>query len=589
MKKCKKKLAVLLSTFQVFGLKCNVKGMFSNVGSGAGPKAVGEIFNRLKLSNEELEKIKFNILKKFQDGYVELSEDDLAFLDNERLHPTKENKLLKIQYIESIREIYENTHDMMIKMGIPENTMLGDVRNFKSWDSIGITDSNQKDRIARSMAYVRVFAKQQTWEAATGISNAVGVKVLKFCGLLGAELVVLSLGIRGAGRVIDRYFEHWNKNKDQKEYDDLQKKQYGNSAIDYNKDWLDIDRGIVNLANASLHNYNEIMRMKELIHGFYVAHQIKFRKSTSNAETNNKVINTQNADQKAKSRCLIISTSGEPGSGKTSFSRSFAKLAGADSPTVISLNSFDKENKNLSVAQQVNGMWWMGSQERGHFEYGPIVSTFMHNMGFMKAPIIVVDEFDKSPDALVDVLWDASDSGSFNIAGKQVECDGAIIFLIQNSELSDRKSLSEGKNQKLEALLGRVEQFYFCASNKESYKNSLKIMLEELAPELEENYKIKFKWNDKALNFLIEKCIEDNKSMRAIETCKNLVISVVDSTLNVNKKEKENKNKIEEKINNNDKETFVLELSYDEPTSSLYCKKIFDVTDKKILGNVHPD
>ena len=574
MKKIQKNLAVLLSAFQVFGLKYSARGMLSNLGSVAGAKAVDKLFDKLDISDEDVKKVKNKVLSILSVGYVELSDEELAALDNERLHPTKENRLLKLQYIRSTREIYENTYDMLMQMGIPENSMLGDIRNFKSWDSISVTDPRQKDRIARSMAYVRVFAKQQTMEAATSISNTVGTKVLEFIGFLGTELIVISLFIQAVMKVMERYFEHWNKSKDQKEYDNLQRKQYGDSAIDYNKDWLDINKGIVNLANASLHNYNEIMRMKELIHGFYVAHKIKFEQNIKKQNANNAEINKK-INKKSKSNCLIISISGDPGSGKTSFARAFAKLAGADSPTVISLNSFDKENKNLSVAQQVNGMWWMGSQERGHFEYGPIVSTFKHNLGPMRAPVIIIDEFDKSPDALIDMLWDASDSGSFNIAGKQVECDGAIIFLIQNSKLSDRKSLSEGKNQKLEALLGRVEQFNFCASSKESYENALKIMLEKLTPELEENYEIKFKWDIKALNFLVEKCIKDNKAMRSIETCKNLVVSVVDSALNADEEEKN------KEINGN-KKISVLELSCDEAASRLFCKKIFGVSDKKL-------
>ena len=133
-----------------------------------------------------------------------------------------------------------------------------------------------------------------------------------------------------------------------------------------------------------------------------------------------------------------------------------------------------------------------------------------------------------------------------------------------NTSLLDNPNISQNKMLK-DSIGRRIHEFYFRNPDKESYKIALIRMLKKLTPEINKKYGTKFKYTDKSLEFLVEKCVKDNIAMGSIENCKLLVLSVVDSIFRKSEGKKPSS----------------LELSYDEATSSLFCKKIFDENNKK--------
>ena len=293
---------------------------------------------------------------------------------------------------------------------------------------------------------------------------------------------------------------------------------------------------------------NEII---ELVHGYYVGVQLSIQDFSDAAREKTK---------EDENKGLLISISGEPGSGKTSFCKKLARILGAVNPVSIGLDSFDVSNKQVSAVQQISGQWWVGSPNRGHYEYGPLVSVALHN----EYPIWIQDEADKSPIELLNVLWNIGDSASFKVAGKEKKCKGTIVLMPLNTSLLDNPNISQNKMLK-DSIDRRIHEFYFRNPDRESYKIALIRMLRKLTPEINKKYGTKFKYTDKSLEFLVEKCVKDNIAMGSIENCKLLVLSVVDSMFRKSEGKKPSS----------------LVLSYDEAASSLFCKKNFDENNKK--------
>ena len=561
MKKHSKKLAALLSAFQFFGSGAQkTRGMElagKLIALVADPNKLKEFPKNLNqaFSDPEFETAIKEVVGKIKraigsNKVVDLNDNIINTAYQEIFNPTKNNKTFRYDFAKELQKVWNSGYNEAMNYGLPEETLIGGITGIKSLEDMGYKTDKEKEKAAKCWAIIKCLEKQKTLISADTMAHVIGKGAIQTLGVFTLEVAAAVLGIKYGTQQIDRFMDSRACKSEQREFDRKMKEQMGDSSVDFTKSWEKVEKELSELRDEYPHNKDVINEIIELVHGYYVGVQLSIQDSDAAGEK------TKDDEDKG----LLISISGEPGSGKTSFCKKLAKILGAVNPVSIGLNSFDVSNKQVSAVQQINGKWWVGSPNRGHYEYGPLVSVALHN----EHPIWIQDEADKSPIELLNVLWDISDSATFEVAGEKKKCKGTIVLMPLNTSLLDNPNISQNKMLK-DSIGRRMHEFYFRNPDRESYKTALIRMLKKLMPEINKKYGTKFKYTDKSLEFLVEKCVKDNIAMGSIENCRLLVLSIVDSMFRKSEGKKPSS----------------LELSYDEAASSLFCKKIFDENNKK--------
>lgn len=359
------------------------------------------------------------------------------------------------------------------------------------------------DKKLKEYAYAGDFAQvayQEIWEYAGKyllIERCVKYG-LKLSAELAAASLLVTVGVKYAlhranksEQARRKKVEYDRKMKNQNDFDEMMKRINGHSSINYDKPWNEIEEIFEKLKDKAPHNAESIEKIKIKIKDFY-----------SQSKANN------------FSKCIGISVNGTPGCGKTSFFLELMKNLGAEQPVIIGPADFDVDHKFLNVNQQVSGKWHIGSNERGYYAYGKLVAAIKHN----EHPIIIVDELDKLPKSLRTLLWNAFKTGEIEIEGKKQSCKGAIFLFPCNQPLDDETK--------------RISEFQFNTPNKESYKKALAKILTQIASFAKEKYKLDLEYSDSILDWMAQKCVNDDEGMRSIKVCKRFINSAIEVKYN---------------------------------------------------------
>lgn len=359
------------------------------------------------------------------------------------------------------------------------------------------------DNKLKEYAYAEDFAQvayQEIWEYAGKylFKERIINYSIKLIAELAAASLLVTIGVKYAlhranksEQARRKKVEYDRKMKNQNDFDEMMKRINGHSSINYDKPWNEIEEIFEKLKDKAPHNAESIDKIKIKIKDFY-----------SQSKANN------------FSKCIGISVNGTPGCGKTSFFLELMKNLGAEQPVIIGPADFDVDHKFLNVNQQVSGKWHIGSNERGYYAYGKLVAAIKHN----EHPIIIVDELDKLPKSLRTLLWNAFKTGEIEIEGKKQSCKGAIFLFPCNQPLDD-----ETKN---------ISEFKFNTPNKESYKKALAKILTQIASFAKEKYKLDLEYSDSILDWMAQKCVNDDEGMRSIKVCKRFINSAIEVKYN---------------------------------------------------------
>ena len=421
---------------------------------------------------------------------------------------------IKLEKDIDIIPIFIETDKEGRKKDLETNCILENVYDFQTYNNDYILIPTEK--IANSKEFMEYYDKQfkKDVHAEECLSAAKNVimdyapdylfkeRIINYSIKLVAELAAASLlvtvGVKYAlhranksEQARRKKVEYDRKMKNQNDFDKMMKRINGHSSINYDKPWNEIEEIFEKLKDKAPHNAESIDKIKIKIKDFY-----------SQSKANN------------FSKCIGISVNGTPGCGKTSFFLELMKNLGAEQPVIIGPADFDVDHKFLNVNQQVSGKWHIGSNERGYYAYGKLVAAIKHN----EHPIIIVDELDKLPKSLRTLLWNAFKTGEIEIEGKKQSCKGAIFLFPCNQPLDDEtKSISE---------------FKFNTPNKESYKKALAKILTQIASSAKEKYKLNLEYSDSILDWMAQKCVNDDEGMRSIKVCKRFINSAIEVKYN---------------------------------------------------------
>ena len=325
--------------------------------------------------------------------------------------------------------------------------------------------------------------------------------ILAWLGIGGAFVG----GIAGVGSLgmmsfsaLSGFLDRRRRARYQREFDAMSKAKFGDSSIDFRRNWKEVEKKLKALKEEYPHNAGEIDRIIGRIRGFYIG--------------------CQNG---AKGKCLLISLSGPPGCGKTSLCLKIAEILGARRPVVVGYSDVDPNNKQLSERQQVNGSWSVSVGDSVVREYGKVVASIKNN----SHPVMIFDEFDKVGDSLKTLLWDLADSGRINVMGEDVVIDGGLFFLPCNAPLAS--TIKKDEKMTSQAFASRFFSCSLRAPDKSSYEKIFRKIFDGVASMANKKYGMSLSCDDSVVGSVAEACVSKQMGFRCFQAITDLLYSAV--------------------------------------------------------------